>query len=46
MLDAKIFLKAVDELEEKGIYIDLFKANVSKRSEVQKLVNFAIEKYN
>ena len=38
--------KLKQQLEEKGIDIDLFKANVSKRSEVQKLVNFAIEKYN
>lgn len=38
-------LKLKQQLEEKGIEIDLFKANVSKRAEVEKLVNFAIEKY-
>lgn len=38
--------KLKSQLEEKGIDIDLFKANVSKSAEVQKLVSFAIEKYN
>lgn len=39
-------LKLKQQLEEKGVEIDLFKANVSKRSEVKKLIDFAIEKYN
>ena len=39
-------LKLKQQLEDKGIDIDLFKANVSKRAEVKKLVDFAIEKYN
>ena len=34
-----------EQLEEKGIEIDLFKANIAKRSEVIKLIEFAIEKY-
>lgn len=38
--------KLKEELEVQGISIDIFKANVSKRIEVKKLVNFAIEKYN
>lgn len=38
--------KLKEELEAQGIEIDIFKANVSKRIETQKLVNFAIEKYN
>lgn len=33
------------EMQEKGINIELFKADVSKRDEGKKLVNFAIEKY-
>lgn len=33
------------ELEEKDIKIDTFKADVSKREEAKKLVQFAIEKY-
>ena len=33
------------ELLKDGIYIDIFKADVSKREEGKKLVNFAIEKY-
>lgn len=37
--------KLKSQLEEKGIEIDLFKANISKRSEVVKLIEFAIEKY-
>lgn len=39
-------LKLKQQLEEKDVEIDLFKANVSKRSEVKKLIDFAIEKYN
>ena len=38
--------KLKEQLEEKGIEIDLFKANIAKRSEVVKLIEFAIEKYN
>lgn len=38
--------KLQEELELQGIKIDIFKANVSKRNEVQKLVNFVIEKFN
>ena len=34
-----------EELKQKGINIDIFKADVSKREEVTKLVNYAIEKY-
>ena len=33
------------ELEEKDIKIDTYKADVSKREEAKKLVQFAIEKY-
>lgn len=39
-------LKLKQQLEEKGIDIDLFKANVSKRSEVKKLIDFVIGRYN
>lgn len=39
-------LKLKEQLEEKGIEIDLFKANIAKRTEVVKLIEFAIEKYN
>lgn len=38
--------KLKEELETQGIEIDIFKANVSKRNEVQKLVKFVIDKYN
>ena len=38
--------KLKQQLEEKGIEIDLFKANIAKRTEAAKLVEFAIEKYN
>ncbi len=38
--------KLKEQLEEKGIEIDLFKANIAKRTEVVKLIEFAIEKYN
>lgn len=37
--------KLKQQIEEKGLEIDLFKANVSKRSEVKKLVDYVIEKY-
>lgn len=39
-------LKLKKQLDDQGIEIDLVKANVSKRAEVKKLVDFAIEKYN
>lgn len=39
-------LKLKSQLEDKGIEIDLFKANVSKRVDVKKLIDFVIEKYN
>ena len=35
-----------NELKEKGTDIDIFKANVSKKAEVKKLIDFVIEKYN
>lgn len=38
-------LKLKKQVEDKGLEIDLFKANVSKRSDVIKLIDFAIEKY-
>lgn len=37
--------KLKEELEQKGIDIDIFKADVSKREEGHKLVEFAINKY-
>ena len=33
------------ELEEEGIVVDIVKADVSKREEIKKLVNYAIENY-
>lgn len=33
-------------LKEKGINIEIFKADVSKRSEVEKLVQFTLKKFN
>ncbi len=39
-------IKLQNELREQEIDIDIFKANVSKKTEVKRLVNFAIEKYN
>ena len=39
-------IKLKEELQSQGIEIDIFKANVSKRGEVQKLVEFVIQKYN
>lgn len=35
-----------EELKEKGINIEIFKADVSKREEVRDLVQFAIDKFN
>lgn len=35
-----------DELKEKGIEIDIIKADVSKREECKKLATYALEKYN
>ena len=35
-----------EELEKENIKIDIVKADVSKRQEVKKLVDFALEKYN
>ena len=37
--------KRQNELREEGILIEIYKADVSKREEVKKLVNFAIEKW-
>ena len=34
-----------DELNEKNIKIDIFKADVSKRDEVKELINFVLSKY-
>lgn len=34
------------ELKEKGYNIDIFKADVTKKDDVQNLIDFAIEKYN
>ena len=34
------------KLKESGINIEIFKANVSKRDEVRKLIDFTIKKYN
>lgn len=42
LLEAKQLQK---KLKEKNIEIDIFKADVSKRNEVQNLVNFALHKY-
>lgn len=39
-------IRLKQELQEKGIDIDIFKANVSKRNEVKKLIDFVINKYN
>ena len=38
-------LEIKESLEKENIYIDIFKADVSKREEVKKLINFAINKY-
>ena len=37
--------KIQNELEDKGIKIEIFKADVSKREEVKELVKFTLEKY-
>lgn len=42
---AKEILELKKELEEKNIKIEIFKADVSKKEEVSKLVNYVIEKY-
>ena len=34
------------DLKEKGINIEIYKADVSKREEVKKLVNFTLKKFN
>ena len=41
----KEILELKKELEEKNIKIEIFKADVSKREEASKLVDYAIEKY-
>lgn len=41
----ELAIKTKKELHEKGIEIDIFKADVSKREEVRKLVEFAANKY-
>jgi 3-oxoacyl-[acyl-carrier protein] reductase len=38
--------KIQKDLKEQGINIEIFKADVSKREDVKKLVSFTIEKYN
>lgn len=38
--------KIKEELENQGIKIEIFKADVSKREEVKKLIKFAIDKFN
>lgn len=38
--------KIQKDLKEQGINIEIFKADVSKREDVKKIVNFTIEKYN
>ena len=35
-----------EELKNKNIKIDIFKADISRKQEVENLVNFVIEKYN
>ena len=37
--------KIKNELEKSGIHIEIFKADISKRNEVKKLISFIIEKY-
>ena len=34
-----------NELKKEGLTVDIFKADVSKREEADKLINFALEKY-
>lgn len=38
--------KIKEELENQGIKIEIFKADVSKREEVKKLIKFTIDKFN
>ena len=38
--------KIKEELEKKGIKIEIFKADVSKRADVKKLIKFTIDKFN
>lgn len=38
-------IKLKEEMKEKNIYIDLFKADVSKQEECKKLVKYTLEKY-
>lgn len=38
--------KIKEELEKKGIKIEIFKADVSKRTDVKKLIKFTIDKFN
>ena len=38
--------KLQQELKEQGIEIDIFKADVSKREEAKKLVEYTLKKYN
>ncbi len=38
-------LELKNKLKEKGIEIDIFKANVANKDEIVKLINFVIEKY-
>ena len=38
-------LELKEELEKNGIQIDIFKADVSKKEDVEALINFAINKY-
>lgn len=33
------------ELENEGIYIDIFKADVTKRNEIRRMVDYVMEKY-
>ena len=37
--------KLQEELKKKDIYIDIFKADVSKREQVRNLIQFALDKY-
>ena len=38
--------KIKEELENQGIKIEIFKADVSKREDVKKLIKFTIDKFN
>ena len=37
--------KIKNDLEKNGIQIEIFKADISKRTEVKKIINFIVEKY-